>query len=51
MLLLQDGAASKLQLKNDPPTSELMTLLKRSPPGDEEIARQWFEILSGHVSG
>jgi uncharacterized protein DUF3684 len=49
--LLQDRAAVKLKLKNRPPTSELVTLLERSPPGDEATARQWFEILSGRVPG
>jgi hypothetical protein len=48
---LQDGAASKLKLNKHPPTSELVTLLKRSPPGDEAIARQWFQALSSCVSG
>jgi hypothetical protein len=48
---LQDGAASKLKLNNHPPTSQLVTLLKSSPPGDEATARQWFQALSGRVSG
>jgi hypothetical protein len=48
---LLDGAAAKLKLKNHPPTSELVTLLERFPPGDEAIARQWFEVLSGRVPG
>ena len=45
---LPDGAAGKLQLNLRPPPSDLVTLLERSPPGDEKIARQWFEILSDH---
>ncbi len=49
--LLLDGAATKLKLKNYPPTSELLTLLERFPPGDEATARQWFEVLSGRVPG
>jgi hypothetical protein len=49
--LLQNGAAIKLKLKNHPPTSELVTLLERFPPGDEAMARQWFEVLSGRVPG
>jgi hypothetical protein len=48
---LQDGAASKLKLNSHPPTSELVALLKRSPPGDETTARLWFQVLSGRVSG
>ena len=43
--------ASKLKLKESPSTSELVTLLKRSPPEDEATASRWFDILSGHVSG
>jgi hypothetical protein len=45
------GVASILKLKKKPPTSDLVTLLKRSPPGDEATARQWFEVLSRRVSG
>ena len=46
-----DTATSKLKLKHIPPTSELVALLKRSPPEDEVTARKWFEILAGRVSG
>ena len=48
---LDSTAARKLKLNKHPPTSELVTLLKRSPPGEEVTARQWFEILAGCVSG
>ena len=48
---LPDGAVSKLRLKNHPPTSELVTLLQKSPPGDETAARKWFEALSSRVPG
>ena len=48
---LQDGAARKLKLKRHPPTSELVNLLKRSPPEDEATARQWFQALSGRIEG
>lgn len=47
---LEDGAARKLKLNKHPSTSELVTLLKRSPPEDEATARQWFQALSGRVS-
>ncbi|KAI0299353.1 hypothetical protein B0F90DRAFT_1810632 [Multifurca ochricompacta] len=46
---LHQGAASKLKLNDHPPTSELVILLEKSPPGDEAMARQWFEVLSGRV--
>lgn len=49
--ILLDGATAKLKLNKHPPTSELVTLLVRSPPEDEAIARQWFEVLSGRVPG
>ena len=48
---LPDGVASKLKLNHHPPTSELVTLLQRRPPGGEAMARQWFEVLSGRVPG
>lgn len=50
-MLHDGGARTKLKLMIKPPTSDLVTLLKRSPPGDETTARQWFEVLSGRVSG
>src|SRR6266404_4275859 len=49
--LLGNGAASKLKLNSHPPTSEIVALLERSPPRDEAMARQWFEVLSGRVPG
>ena len=49
--LLPDGVANKLRLNRHPPSSELVTLLQRRPPGDEATARQWFEVLSGRVPG
>jgi hypothetical protein len=49
--LLRDVAESKLKLNNHPPTSEIVALLERSPPGDDTTARQWFEVLSGRVPG
>jgi Protein of unknown function (DUF3684) len=48
---LPDGTARKLKLNIHPPTSKLVTLLKGSPPGDEATAREWFQVLSGRVSG
>jgi Protein of unknown function (DUF3684) len=48
---LPDGAASKLKLNKHPSTSELVILLKRSPPRDEATASHWFQVLSGRVSG
>ncbi|KAH8983017.1 hypothetical protein EDB92DRAFT_1804081, partial [Lactarius akahatsu] len=47
--LFRGDAARKLKLNSHPPTSKIMTLLKRSPPIDETTARQWFEVLSDHV--
>ena len=49
--MLPDGVANKLRLNRNPPSSELVTLLQRRPPGDEATARQWFEVLSGRVPG
>ncbi|KAH9061937.1 hypothetical protein EDB87DRAFT_1674160 [Lactarius vividus] len=47
--LLRDDPTNRLKLNNKPTTSEIMTLLERSPPIDEATARQWFEVLSSHV--
>jgi hypothetical protein len=49
--MLHGEVASKLKLKNQPLTSDLVTFLRRSPPRDEATAREWFEVLSGRVSG
>ena len=46
--MLPDGAARKLRLNHRPQDPDLVTLLERSPPGDEKTARQWFEILADH---
>ena len=48
---LPDGAANKLKVNQHPPTSELVTLLERRPPGDDAMARRWFEVLSSRVPG
>jgi Protein of unknown function (DUF3684) len=49
--MLPHEVAIILKLKKKPPTFDLVTLLRRSPPGDEATARLWFEVLSGRVSG
>ncbi|KAI0267320.1 hypothetical protein BC834DRAFT_981543 [Gloeopeniophorella convolvens] len=46
---LREGSAIKLKLSGHPPTARLVTLLERSPPENEGVARQWFEVLSGRV--
>jgi hypothetical protein len=48
---LHDKMARRLKVKKSPSTSNIVTVLKRSPPEDEATARRWFDILSGHVSG
>lgn len=48
---LHDGMARKLKVKKSPSTSNVLAVLKKSPPEDEATARRWFDILSGHVSG
>ena len=49
--MLPDGAAHKLRLNRHPQNADFVTLLKRSPPEDETMARNWFEILSHCVLG
>jgi hypothetical protein len=29
----------------------IVALLEKTPPQDQQAARQWFEILAGRVSG
>ncbi|KAF9219210.1 hypothetical protein BS17DRAFT_798263 [Gyrodon lividus] len=43
-------AAKKLGVQQHPPTSMLLAMLEKTPPPSEAIARQWFEILSNHIS-
>ena len=43
-------AASKLGVQEHPPTSMLLSLLEKTPPQSETMARQWFEILVEHIT-
>ncbi|OAX38848.1 hypothetical protein K503DRAFT_131582 [Rhizopogon vinicolor AM-OR11-026] len=47
---VRDVAVSKLGLKENPPATRIVALLEKTPPQDQEAARQWFEILAGHIS-
>jgi len=40
----------ELGVQRDPPSSLLLQKLEKEPPSNEEIARQWFEILSNYSS-
>ncbi|KAK7035286.1 hypothetical protein VNI00_012053 [Paramarasmius palmivorus] len=42
--------ASKLRLKDHPPASALVNILTSCPPKDEVQAKEWFQILAGHVA-
>lgn len=48
---IRDSALDKLKIKKNPPASRLIALLEKSSPQDPSKARQWFEILAGHISG
>jgi hypothetical protein len=48
---LQHDAATKLKIKQHPPTSTLVSLLEKTPPKDVSEARKWFGILAGRISG
>lgn len=48
---LRDDAADKLQIKEHPPTNQLVLLLKESPPTTEAQAGKWFEVLSRRIPG
>lgn len=47
---VRDIAVSKLGLKEHPPATRIVALLEKTPPRDQNVARQWFEILAGHVA-
>ncbi|KAG2339109.1 hypothetical protein BDR05DRAFT_1062316 [Suillus weaverae] len=47
---VRDIAVSKLGLKEHPPATRIVALLEKTPPGDQNVARRWFEILAGHVA-
>ena len=42
---------TKLRLLKSPPTGMIVPILEGTPPKDLDIARKWFELLAGHVSG
>ncbi|KAI0313421.1 hypothetical protein OF83DRAFT_1175689 [Amylostereum chailletii] len=46
---LRDHALTKLKIPNHPPTGKIVTLLESHPPENEEMARKWFETLSGRI--
>ncbi|KAG6335719.1 hypothetical protein ID866_3377 [Astraeus odoratus] len=46
----QNVATSKLGVQEHPPSSMLLSLLEKTPPQNESMARQWFEILSERVT-
>lgn len=48
---LPDGAAEKLKLKSQPPTTSMVQVLEKSPPTNPSTARQWFEVLAGRITG
>ncbi|KAG2126877.1 uncharacterized protein EDB93DRAFT_1257371 [Suillus bovinus] len=47
---VRDIAVSKLGLKEHPPATRIVALLEKTSPQDQNVARRWFEILSGHVA-
>ena len=48
---LGKDAIYKLGIKEHPSTSQLVNLLKTSPPTTEAQAQEWFGILSRRISG
>ncbi|KAH7882874.1 hypothetical protein F5I97DRAFT_1930497 [Phlebopus sp. FC_14] len=46
----REVAVNKLGIQDHPPTSMLIAMLEKTPPPDEITARQWFEVLSDHIS-
>jgi hypothetical protein len=48
---LPADALAKLQVKQCPPTSQIVTLLEKSSPKDGTEAKSWFEVLAGRIHG
>ena len=48
---IREVAVEKLKLQQSPPVASLVPLLESSPPKDPAIARKWFEVLAGRLSG
>ena len=48
---LRQDAASKLKIREHPPTNQVVRLLERSPPVTQDQACEWFGILSRHIPG
>ncbi|KAI0933780.1 hypothetical protein AcW1_005516 [Taiwanofungus camphoratus] len=49
-LSLKNEALTKLKIQEHPPTSRLVSLLEKSPPQNEVVARQWFEAMASRIS-
>ncbi|KAA1478156.1 hypothetical protein DENSPDRAFT_659742 [Dentipellis sp. KUC8613] len=47
---LQADALTKLKISQHPPAAQLISLLEKSPPSNEAIAKQWFEVLASRIS-
>lgn len=48
-LLSEDIA--KLGIRDHPPTKTMVDVICNTPPENEEVAKQWFSLLAGHVTG
>jgi hypothetical protein len=48
---LRSAALNILQIREEPETSLLVSVLEKSPPKDDERAREVFGLLSKRVSG
>jgi hypothetical protein len=48
---LRQDVASRLKIKEHPPTNQLVRLLQASPPITQEQASEWFGVLSRRISG
>ena len=48
---LRRDAVSILQIKEHPPTEQLVHCLEESPPTTEHKACEWFKLLSRHIPG
>ncbi|KAH9934863.1 uncharacterized protein B0H18DRAFT_1114703 [Fomitopsis serialis] len=47
---VQADALPKLKVREHPPTAALVNLLQKSPPSNDNVARDWFGVLAGRIA-
>lgn len=47
---LSGADVDKLKLQKQPPSSQVIAVLEKTPPRDMAIAQEWFEVLAGRLT-